>query len=180
MRTIILGVFLLLAQISAAQENSEQKKPYNGVSWFDYFMPSISVEFQTLKNYSASIGIGAMSIPVPNNLKQWGGGLFLNNEFIFRNSNRDFVYSPQLSVFCEYSLQPDMPIALYGGVKLAYHTNFKNGGTVQFAPEIGIGYIFVFITYSRDISIYKNDLIPVNQNNINIKIIVPLEILHWF
>ena len=175
MRTIILSVFLLLGQISTAQENSEQKNPYS-VSWFDYFDPSISVEFQALKNYSASIGIGVMHLPgrcdilVP--------GLIFNNEFTFRNSNRDFVYSPQLSVFYQYLLDPEkMPMTLYAGVKLAYHTNFKNGGTVQLAPEIGVGILFVFVTYSRNIPVYKNDLIPVNANNINIKVLIPLEFI---
>jgi len=189
MRTFFLCIFLLLVNISVAQENLEQQKIYKGNFFIDgfrlfdhddfYFFPALSVEFQALKNLSANIGFGVINYPEPHSMKPWGGGIFFNNEFTFKNKNQDFIYAPQLSVFYNYSFQPETFIALYTGVRFAYHTNFKNGYSLQLAPEIGMTVAFVSITYSRNIAIRENDLIPVNENNINIKIVVPISTIYF-
>ena len=133
-------------------------------SGYTTYTPTITTEFQALKHQTASIGFGAMH--PSEHCDPLGRGIILNNEFIFKNDKKDFVYSPQLSVFYNFLL-------VHGGVKLSFYTNFQDGGNIQFTPEVGIGYILFFLTYGRNIPIMDNNLIPVNKNNISLKILMP-------
>ena len=155
-----------LISISTYGQNSNNsvsnfKKFFSGDS---KYTPSLSTEFQALKHQSFSLGIGAMH--PTEHCDPIGRGIFLNNEYIFKSANGDKIYSPQLSVF--YTA-----VFLYGGLKLSYYTNLKNGGNLEIAPEIGLGYVIFFVTYSRNISIINNDLIPINKDNISFKLLIP-------
>ena len=127
--------------------------------------PTLTLDFQALKSRSAGIGIGIVT--VQQHCEPLGRGIVLDNEFTFKNTNRNFVYSPRITYFLNKSW-------FYAGANLSYHTDFKNGGTLQIAPEIGLGIIIAYIVYSRNIPITKNNLIPVNKNNISLKLMLPL------
>jgi hypothetical protein len=168
MKTFCFNLFILFAINGLAQEKPNKiKEFFNGD--LDY-CPTITAELQTLKYCSASIGFGASKLPEPHSGEPLGIGIIFNNEFIFRNANKNFVYSPQFNVFINYSY-------FYAGAKFSYYTDFQNGGTLQFAPEIGLGLYFISIVYSRNIAIKKNKDIPVNKNNLSIKVMLPLEVL---
>ena len=102
-------------------------------------------------------------------------GIIFNNEFIFKNERNDFIYSPQVSVF--YS-GPTL-LTIYGGLKFSYYTNFKNGGNFIIAPEVGFGVAgLISLIYGRNISIVDNNLIPVNKNNLSLKLLIQLSDLY--
>jgi hypothetical protein len=144
-----------------------QEKP-DKISFFDTYLPSFTADFQILKYCSASIGFGYIRYQERMDKSEYG--IMFNNEFTFQNINNDFVYAPNILFFYNYTY-------FYAGAKFSYHTNFKNGGTLQFTPEIGLGAYIIFMVYGRNIPVTKNNAISVNKNNISIKLMLPLESL---
>ena len=164
MRKTFFCLLMIFAIPCLAQEKNREN------SFSDNYDPSLTADFQALKYCSASVGFGFIRLQEPHSMEPVGNGIVFDNNFTFRNANKNFVYSPKITVFVNYSL-------LYAGANLSYHTDFKNGGTLQFAPEVGFGIWVLYLVYGRNISITKNDLIPVNKNNISLKIMLPLEMI---
>jgi len=162
-----LIIFLLFAltipakgQISTMFSTTGQIKDLFNVKDFGGFL----LEFQCLKHQSASIGFG--TVPIATMCDYYGQGLVFNNEFVFNNENGNFMYSPQLSAFFIPTL------FTYTGIKLAYYTDFKNGGSLQFVPEVGLGIVQFFVVYSYNIPLINNGLLPVNKHNITLKLFI--------
>jgi hypothetical protein len=44
---------------------------------------------------------------------------------------------------------------------------------IDIAPEVGIGYKYVWITYSRSLLIYQQENIPVSSNNFKVYLVIP-------
>ena len=165
MRKKIIYLFMLFTTPCLAQEKNCE------FNFFNIYEPSFLVDFQVLKYCSASIGVGVVKIQYPRSpylMERLGKGIIFDSQFTFRNVNKNFVYSPKVTFFFNYSY-------FYVGANFSYHTDFKNGGAFQFAPEIGLGAYFIYIVYSKNISISKNDLIPINKNNVSLKLVFPIE-----
>jgi hypothetical protein len=127
--------------------------------------PGLTLGYQFLKHQSVTLGFGML--PPATVHEVMGFGWAINNEYTFKNDKGDGVYSPQLSVF--YNL-----MAAYLGVNTIYSTNFKDGGVFAISPEVGIGALFIFCTYSRNFILIDNEDIPINKNNLSVKLLIPL------
>jgi hypothetical protein len=60
------------------------------------------------------------------------------------------------------------------GYQLATFSDFEGFG-LSFIPKFGLGYKYVFLTYNRNLSLWKNQLPDINRNNLSITAIFPLE-----
>lgn len=162
-------IFLLLLYCGSSQGQDQQIKSSGKMKEiFQDYSGGVTTEFQTLKHQSINIGFGM--IHPTEHCDPIGRGFIINNEIVFKNAKKDLIYSPQISAFCSL-------IYFYGGLKFSYYTNFKDGGNFIISPEAGLGYFFIFLTYGRNINITNNSLIPVNKNNVSLKLIMPLEML---
>jgi len=160
-----IAFFIVLFWICSLTHAQQLVNKNIGDYFYDYSL-GLTTEFQMLSYQSTSLGFGI--IQTPQHYDKHGKGLIFNNEITFKNAKDELIYSPQISIFYTY-------ILLYGGVKFSYYSNFKESSNFVLSPEIGIGYYLIFITYGRNLIFSKTNNIPVNNNNISLKIIFPLE-----
>ena len=154
---ILLSPLLLLGQDkSIPSKKNERAEIFNGLG--------LMLDYQYLKYQSVSIAFGFNEQSEHSSIL--GKGLMIRNEFVFKNGQNKLVYSPQISAFI-------YPAICFIGSNLSYYTDFDQGRFV-IAPEFGLGLSPLFISYRRNFDLTRNDLIQINENNLSIKLILPI------
>jgi hypothetical protein len=150
----IIFIFLILVSFkTSAQKEDGSWKQKTGLSF----------EGQFLNKQTMSFGFGRHYLHGSSCVPPFFDAIELKNE-LYLNGPRP-IYSPKLSIYtCR--------LLFYGGINLGYYTDFRINN-YAFTPEIGIGYLYIYLVYGRNILFVTNDL-KVNKNCLSLKIAFPI------
>lgn len=149
-----------------AQNDTDMTK-----SFFNKHRIGFIADYQFHEYSSIGFSIGKVDYSMGNNHLLMGRGFVLGINKIFNYENEkkqiESLMAVKLSSFINI-------VYLHCGANIEYYLK-DNRYNLQIIPEIGVGFVCLYITFGKRLELAKNNLNVGKNNVISIRLIVPID-----